>query len=142
MIKSGIYKKGEKELIKLIEHITNKKTIEKSGAITIFIGVARSKGRKDKEVKTLVMESYEEHANRTINQICKEVNKKFKTNFVTICHFIGEFETGEPIVFAAVGGKHRKESFLALEEAVERYKKEPALFKKEVYLDGTQKWMN
>ena len=88
------------------------------------------------------MESYEEHANRTINQICKEVNKKFKTNFVTICHFIGEFETGEPIVFAAVGGKHRKESFLALEEAVERYKKEPALFKKEVYLDGTQKWMN
>ena len=34
MIKSGIYKKGEKELIKLIEHITNKKTIEKSGAIT------------------------------------------------------------------------------------------------------------
>ena len=41
----------------------------------------------------------------------------------------------------AVAGRSRKEVYPALREAVERYKHEPALFKKEVYVDGTYSWI-
>jgi molybdopterin synthase catalytic subunit len=45
------------------------------------------------------------------------------------------------VVFVLVAGVNRKEVFPALQEAVERYKREPALWKREVYVDGTQEWI-
>jgi molybdopterin synthase catalytic subunit len=38
---------------------------------------------------------------------------------------------GEDIVYVLVAGEHRKNVFPVLEEAVERYKKEAPIFKKE-----------
>ena len=57
-------------------------------------------------------------------------------------HFIGEFAIGEPIVFVIAGGRHRDETIKAVQEVIIRYKKEPALWKKEVYIDGTHEWLS
>ena len=63
-------------------------------------------------------------------------------SFVRIYHLMGEFMVGEPLVFVVVGGRTRRNVFSALQEAVERYKREPALFKKEVYVDGSHEWIS
>lgn len=108
----------------------------------MFLGVARresANGRK--KIRALVMESYEEHANSALSRICNSINKKYKLNSSIIVHALGSFRPGEPVVMVAVSSARRDASFRALREAVERYKKEPAIFKKEVYVNGSSAWI-
>jgi molybdopterin synthase catalytic subunit len=114
-----------------------------TGSATSFLGVARRESANGKrKVRALVMESYEEHANRALEQISISVKKKFKLNEVVIIHALGTFLPGEPVVFVAVSSGRRDASFRGLREAVERYKKEPAIFKKEIYADGSSSWIS
>jgi molybdopterin synthase catalytic subunit len=55
---------------------------------------------------------------------------------VQIHHLLGEFDVGEDLVYVMVAGSHRKQVFPVLEEAVERYKKEAPIFKKELITTG------
>lgn len=50
---------------------------------------------------------------------------------VQIHHLLGEFKVGEDLVYVLVAGEHRQQVFPVLEEAVERYKREAPVFKKE-----------
>jgi molybdopterin synthase catalytic subunit len=44
---------------------------------------------------------------------------------------LGDFQVGEDLVYVSVAGSHRLEVFEVLREAVERYKHEAPIFKKE-----------
>jgi molybdopterin synthase catalytic subunit len=140
-VKTGVYPKEKFKLREVAEEVFSRKFGKDVGAVATFLGVARSTGREGKLVTKLGMESYEPHANRVLQEICKEVKEKHELSFVTIIHLLGEFEVGEPVVFVAVGGERRRRVFEGLLEAVERYKREPALFKKEVYSDGSHSWI-
>ncbi|MBM3898046.1 MAG: hypothetical protein FJ358_05940 [Thaumarchaeota archaeon] len=142
MPKSGVYRKRQIDLLSELHAALKAKLSGELGAIMIFLGVAREEGRSGKKVHKLVMESYEEHANKAIARICSEVKRKSKVSFVLIYHLLEEFRPGEPVVLVIVGGARRKDVFSAMEEAVRRYKTEPALFKKEVYVNGTHKWIH
>ena len=48
---------------------------------------------------------------------------------------LGEFNVGDDLVYVAVAGSHRTEVFTVLREAVERYKSEAPIFKKEHVID-------
>ena len=54
-----------------------------------------------------------------------------------IHHFVGDFSVGEDLVYVLVAGAHRQNVFPVLEEAVERYKKDAPIFKKEYIIDKT-----
>jgi molybdopterin synthase catalytic subunit len=54
---------------------------------------------------------------------------------VQIHHLLGEFKVGDDLVYVAVAGSHREEVFNVLREAVERYKSEAPIFKKEHIVD-------
>jgi molybdopterin synthase catalytic subunit len=115
---------------------------ENSGSAMSFLGVSRLESADGKtDVKALVMEAYEEHANRVLRKICEEVKRKYDLNRIKIVHALGSFKPGEPVVIVLLSSRRRVASFEALREAVERYKKEPALFKKEVYPDNTTHWI-
>ncbi|MCL4518926.1 MAG: molybdenum cofactor biosynthesis protein MoaE [Thaumarchaeota archaeon] len=115
---------------------------ENTGSVTSFLGVARSESADGKrKTKYLVMESYEEHANRVLERICSQTKRKYRLNDIGIFHALGRFKPGEPVVLVMVSSPRRDASFKALREAVERYKKEPALFKQEVYADGSSAWI-
>jgi molybdopterin synthase catalytic subunit len=47
---------------------------------------------------------------------------------------LGEFTVGEDLVYVLVAGSHRQNIFPVLEEAVERYKNQAPIFKKEYVL--------
>ena len=142
MRKSGVYKRENIVLLDELHGALKAELSGKIGAVMVFLGVAREKGKAKKKVTKLIMESYEENANKAIARICREVKRKFEVSFVLIYHLLGEFRTGEPVVLVIVGGARRKGVFSAIEEAVRRYKTEPALFKKEVYVDETYEWIS
>ncbi|MEM2910564.1 MAG: molybdenum cofactor biosynthesis protein MoaE [Nitrososphaerota archaeon] len=138
----GVYGKEELDLWGLLSRMQDALSVGGSGAVVSFLGIVKSVGSNGKRVDHLEIDAYERHANPIIQRICEETREKFGLEFVGIWHLKGRFKVGEPLVLVVVIGKSRKEVFPALEEAVVRYKTEPALFKKEAYEDGTYAWLS
>jgi molybdopterin synthase catalytic subunit len=55
---------------------------------------------------------------------------------IRIHHVTGELSVGEDIVYIVVAGAHREEVFKTLRDAVERMKREVAIWKKEITDEG------
>jgi len=142
MLESGVYEKGRVDVSILVKKFMEEEKPEDIGAMATFLGVTRRRGLEGREVDRVEIQSYEEHANRVIRKICREVEEKYGVSKVLIYHLTGEFKVGEPLVLVVVAGKMRSQVFPALEEAVRRYKTEPALWKREVYVDGTSRWIS
>jgi molybdopterin synthase catalytic subunit len=104
---------------------------EKAGAIALFIGVARGETLQGEKVEHLTLEAYEEKANEVLEKICTDLSEKPGVVDVQIHHLLGEFNVGEDLVYVSVAGSHRTDVFPVLREAVERYKNEAPVFKKE-----------
>jgi len=133
----GIHEKGELSLFDLLKSVKDKPDFHKAGALAMFIGVVRGETLSGETVKKLELEAYEEKANEVLGNICKELREREGVIDVQIHHFVGEFGVGEDLVYVVVAGTHRQNVFPVLEEAVERYKKEATLFKKEHVIDKT-----
>jgi len=141
ILKPGVYSKGEIDFFHLFELVLRQVSDGSSGAALFFIGLVKRKGKGSLDTELLHMESYEEHANKALQRICDEVKAEYGLSFVGVWHLLGEFKLGEPVVMAAAAGETREAVFRGLRTAVERYKREPALFKKEVYVDGSEAWL-
>ena len=128
---TGVHKKGSFSLQELLKKIKEEPEFHKVGAITLFIGVVRRETKKGEIVEKLELEAYEEKANEVLQNIREDLKKREGIIDVQIHHFLGEFEVGEELVYVVVAGKHRQDVFPVLVEAVERYKKEAPIFKKE-----------
>jgi molybdopterin synthase catalytic subunit len=127
----GVHEKGAVSLFDIIRNAKKSPSFGKAGAIAVFVGVARGENLKGEKVQKLELDAYEEKANETLGSICEDLKKKPGVTDVQIHHLLGEFSVGEDLVYVLVAGSHRKQVFSALEEAVERYKKEAPIFKKE-----------
>jgi molybdopterin synthase catalytic subunit len=139
--RTGVYRKGELDLIEVLRSLSAVYSEGSVGAVATFLGVARSTSSDGKEVVEVYMEAYVENAARELNRIVRECVEKYSLRFAGIWHLLGSFSPGEPIVLVAALGPRRKEVFAALREMVERYKREPALFKRETFKDGTHRWV-
>lgn len=143
MIKhAGIHKKGELSLFEVLESIRNKSDFPKAGAIGVFVGVVRGETTQGEAVEKLQLEAYEERADEVLNDICEELRKRAGVIDVQIHHLIGEFNVSEELVYVVVAGAHRTDVFPALREAVERYKKEAPIWKKEYLNSGKSHWVS
>jgi len=128
---AGVHEKGKFSLQDLIDSIKKTDEFAKTGAIALFIGVARGKNNEGQKVQKLTLEAYEEKANEMLEKICDDLKEKPGIVDVQIHHLLGEFDVGEDLVYVSVAGSHRPEVFSVLREAVERYKHEAPVFKKE-----------
>jgi len=137
--RAGVTKKGKLSLFGMIKGVKNKTDFQKAGAIALFIGLVRGETLKGGKVQKLELEAYEEKANEVLAGICNDLKKKRGIVDVQIFHLLGEFSVGEELVYVLVAGDHRKNVFPVLEEAVERYKKEAPIFKKEYVTDKKSK---
>ena len=133
----GIHKKGEFSLSNLLYLVKAKEDFHRAGAIATFVGVVRGETVDGENVDGLELEAYEEQANKVLNGICEDLKKREGIVDVQIHHFIGKFSVGEDLVYVVVAGAHRQNVFGVLQEAVERYKHETPVFKKEHVLDET-----
>ena len=131
----GVHKKGTLSVLDVLKSVKEKPDYNKVGAITMFIGVVRGETMEGEAVRGLELEAYDEKANEVLENICKELRRKKGIIDVQIHHFTGKFELGEDLVYVLVAGSHRTNVFPVLQEAVERYKKEAPVFKKEYIKD-------
>jgi len=131
----GVYKKGTLSIQDVLKSVKKRPDYHKVGAITLFIGVVRGETAKGVKVKGLELEAYDEKADQVLENICEELKTRKGVVDVQIHHFTGKFELGEDLVYVLVAGGHRSQVFPVLKEAVERYKKEAPIFKKELVKD-------
>lgn len=135
----GVHEKGTFSLFEMIDNVKNEPEFEKVGAMTLFIGVVRGENQRGERVEKLELEAYEEKANEVLASICEDLKTKHGIVDVQIHHLLGEFSVGEDLVYVLVVGSHRENMFSILKEAVERYKKEVPVFKKEYLVSNKGK---
>jgi molybdopterin synthase catalytic subunit len=131
----GIHKKGEFTFSDLLKSVKELSDFHRAGAIAAFVGVVRGETLDGENVTGLELEAYEDQANKVLGIICEELKKREGVVDVQIHHFVGEFSVGEDLVYVVVVGTHRHNVFGVLQEAVERYKSETPVFKKEHIVD-------
>ena len=127
----GVHEKGMLTVSDLLSSVKKNVNFEKAGAVALFIGVVRGETLEGEQVNKLTLEAYEEKANEVLEKICGDLSRKEGIVDVQIHHLLGEFDVGEDMVYVSVAGSHREHVFPVLREAVERYKKEAPVFKKE-----------
>ncbi len=130
-IQAGVHSKGKFSFSDIIRNVKDRPNFQKAGAIALFIGIVRGETSKGDNVQKLEVEAYEEKANEVLADICNDLKRKKGIVDVQIHHLVGEFSVSEDLVYVLVVGSHRKNVFPVLEEAVDRYKKEAPVFKKE-----------
>ena len=92
-------------------------------------------------LEKLQLEAYDEMASEVLNNICEELRERTGIVDVQIHHLVGDFNVSEDLVYVAVAGSHRTDVFPTLKEAVERYKKEATIWKKEYLITGEAYWV-
>ncbi|MHA1238156.1 MAG: molybdenum cofactor biosynthesis protein MoaE [Candidatus Odinarchaeia archaeon] len=142
MIKGAIFRKGELTFGQLLDEFRANPDIKKAGAIAAFIGVVRGVTKSGEKVVKLELEAWEEKANETLTKICEDLCKRPGIVDVAIRHAVGELEVGDDIVYVIVAGAHRDQVFPVLVEAVNRYKKEAEVWKKEYLSSGVSYWVS
>jgi molybdopterin synthase catalytic subunit len=133
---AGVHEKGTFSVSDLINNTKRSENYKKTGAMALFIGVTRGETLEGEKVQKLKLEAYEEKANEVLGKICDDLSKKPGIADVQIHHLLGEFNVGEDLVYVLVAGSHRTDVFPVLREAVERYKSEVPVFKKEHVIDA------
>jgi len=141
-VKSGIYEKDEINLSNILFSLKNHPKIKDAGSILTFTGIVRNTSKEGKLIRSLEIDAYEELANRTINKICAEIKEIPGIVDIIIIHFKGVFDIKDELVHVMVASSHREEGFKALRLAVEKYKEEIAVWKKEIFLDGNSEWVH
>jgi molybdopterin synthase catalytic subunit len=137
----GLKRKGEVSLQDLLELAHSHPDINYGGAIATFTGIVRGYTHLGKEVEKLEFEADEETAEKALSRISEELRARPGIVDVLIHHMVGTFLVGEDIVFVVVVGRSRQAVFQVLEEAVERYKKELPIWKKEHLTNGASYWV-
>jgi molybdopterin synthase catalytic subunit len=138
----SVHKKGEISLQEIIEEVRRNPSFGRAGCLGIFVGVVRGEAPMGGEVKGLEIEAYEERANEELERICLELMEREGIVDVRIHHLLGEFGVGDDLVYVVVAARHRRELFETLAEAVDRYKKEATIFKKEILSSGEGYWVS
>ncbi|RLE72338.1 MAG: molybdenum cofactor biosynthesis protein MoaE [Thermoprotei archaeon] len=105
---------------------------ENTGCFVVFTGVVRAFSENGERVLYLYYEANEELAAKVFSDIVEDLKKKYNIHDALLYHKIGKAEVGEKVMYVGVASRKRKEAFKAIQELVDRVKKEVPIWKKEV----------
>jgi molybdopterin synthase catalytic subunit len=138
---TGVVQKGEVCLMDLINLAKRNPESKRAGAIVTFTGIVRGYTHDGKRVEKLEVDAYKEIAEKSLEKIAFELSSRPGVVGVMIYHSVGMFKVGEELVHVVVIADSRRNAFSTAQEAVERYKQEAALWKKEFLSDGSAHWV-
>ena len=108
-------------------------SIKKIRGIANLIGVVRDSQNEKDELISLELEHYPGMTEKAIMSICRDALKRWKINFVSVIHRVGNLKTGDNIVLVITASAHRKESFKSAEFIMDFLKSRAPIWKKEHY---------
>ncbi|MDM7274514.1 MAG: molybdenum cofactor biosynthesis protein MoaE [Thermoprotei archaeon] len=124
-IEVGILEPGEDFSLEELEA-----RLPKEGTIAVFVGYVKGLNEGEK-VLGLQYEHAGELTLKTLRRIAEEEASKWSLKGIAIYHYVGSRKVGEKTLIIAVSGESRKTVFPALEETVERVKREAPIWKVE-----------
>jgi molybdopterin synthase catalytic subunit len=113
-----------------------------AGAGAMFLGKVRSDTIDGKTVEAIEYSAYEAMVGSVARQIREELFNEFSDLIsVRMWHSTGIVKCGEISLLVAVTSGHRKHCFGALEKCVELIKEKLPVWKKELFTDGSSRWI-
>lgn len=109
------------------------------GGLVVFEGRVRTPS-DGKEVAYLEYEAFLELARKQFAAIASEATDRFGLRGVVAVHRTGIVDVGGVGVIVATTAPHRAEAFDGAREVIDRIKHEAAIWKREVYVDGSSAW--
>jgi len=112
----------------------------RAGAVAMFQGVVRD--HDDGRGVTLL--EYEGHpsAAAVLREVAAEIAADPDVYAVAVSHRIGTLAIGDVALVAAVSTAHRAAAFAACARLVDEVKARLPIWKRQVFADGTEEWVN
>jgi len=115
----------------------------RAGGIDVFLGTTRAETSPDgRELVALDYEAYEQMATEQLRDLARRAREQWPVVNLALLHRTGRVAVGEPSVLIAVATPHRAESFEACRWLIDTLKKDVAIWKKEVWADGSGTWVH
>ena len=122
-----------------VAHVTD----AAAGGIAVFLGTTRAEDDAAKQpLVALDYEAYPEMALEQMRALARSARERWPIARLALLHRTGRVAVSEPSVIIAVASPHRGEAFDACEWLIDTLKKEVAIWKKEVWRDGSGTWVD
>lgn len=111
-----------------------------AGAEVIFTGVVRDHDH-GRSVRTL---DYVGHpsAIEVLRTVAEEFAAEPRVVAIALSHRVGALAVGDVAIVAAVSTAHRADAFEVCARLVDEVKRRLPIWKRQVFLDGTDEWVN
>lgn len=107
-----------------------------SGAVVTFVGRVRDHD----EGRDVVALEYTAHP--SAEDVLREIVEGVDALGVAVAHRVGQLHVGDVALVAVVATAHRKEAFDLCAQLVEDVKHRLPVWKRQVFADGTDEWVN
>lgn len=110
------------------------------GGIATFLGAVRDH-HHGRAVRSLSYSAYDSMAESVCGEILTEAAARWPVR-IALQHRLGDLGIGDVAVAIAVAGGHRDEAFAACRYVIEELKRRVPIWKREIFVDGTEEWVN
>ena len=116
------------------------------GGVGCFVGTVRAErqgraGQQGPALQTLVLEHYAGMTEAAMAAIAAEAAQRWDLLGCTLVHRVGALRPGEPIVLVLAASRHRQAALEATAFLIDWLKTRAPFWKKEVFSDGTELWV-
>jgi len=114
-----------------------------AGGIDLFLGTTRQEQAEGgRQLLALDYEAYQEMALKQMQDLARRARARWPIVRLALLHRVGRVALGEPSVIIAVATPHRADAFEACRFLIDELKKDVAIWKKEIWADGSMTWVH
>ena len=99
----------------------------------MFEGIVRA-NEQGRAIRALSYEAYEPMATNSLTQLANDMLSKHTLIAITVEHSRGEVATGQRSFRLAIHSAHRKEALAAMDEFIDRMKRDVPIWKIAIYI--------
>jgi molybdopterin synthase catalytic subunit len=110
------------------------------GGIGCFVGVVRNTAA-GRPIIAMTLEHYPAMTEAAIARIVAEAERRWELQGCTVIHRVGRLVPGEPIVLVLAAAPHRQAALDATAFLIDWLKTQAPFWKKEVFTDGDEAWV-
>lgn len=112
-----------------------------AGAFCQFTGQVRPQDRNGTRVEALKLSHFPGVTEREALAFLEKISAQSDLLACVAWHRIGKIKAGETIVWVAAASEHRRAAFIACDRIMDYLKSEAFFWKKEIYVNGQEKWI-
>ena len=106
---------------------------EQVGATLVFEGIVRA-NEQGRAIRALSYEAYEPMATNALTELARDILHKHALIAITVEHSRGEVLAGERSFRLTIDSAHRKEALAAMDEFIDRMKRDIPIWKSPIYI--------